>query len=115
MNITSPHNILEIKQSPVHGRGVFAKSLIKKEQEIDCDVITVPGNNIEHKDYYYPWEGSKVKSMCIGFGFFLNHSTKPNMIIHKVDRIKLVKTFKALCDIEEGSEIFINYGQKFNT
>jgi len=111
--MTNPYSLLEIKASPIHGRGVFAKFHIPKDRLFVCDVVIVPSKQSILTDYYFPWEG-KIKSLCMGFASFLNHSEMPNMKIHSVDKLNLTKTFITLNHIKAGQELTIYYNDKFN-
>lgn len=108
--------MVEIKESKVHGKGVFATKYIKKGTQIDCDVILVNKNNLKKieyfhnklKDYVFPWD-EKNFSFCIGFGSFLNHSDTPNLKLMYYDRLNLKNVFVAMENIFQGQELFLQY------
>lgn len=108
--------MLEVKDSPIHGKGVFATKDIKKGITYQNHVIPLPdeecGNSIHA--YAYPFNGSKFFCICAGYGSFFNHSNKPNVRVIKLDRKNLIKTFEFIRDIKAGEEIFLYYGNEQN-
>lgn len=113
---TNPYSLLEIKPSPVHGRGLFAKFYIRKGQKIECEVIVmsdVAMASSDMQDYCFPWEGKK-KCVCAGFGSFFNHNSDPNFKIKSIDKERFTKTFEALKDIKPGQELFLYYNDSYD-
>jgi SET domain-containing protein len=100
------YNLIEIKKSNIHGKGVFAKTFIPKNTQLYCDIIEIE-KNILNK-YQYPWNGN-IKCVCVGFGSFFNSSNKPNVKINKIDKINLIKYFITLKNIQKGEELTLNY------
>ena len=96
IEIIPPRKIL-IKESPVHGLGVFCTEKISHGEVIEeCPIFTLP----------IP-KGEKVVSW--GYGSLYNHSDPPNAYwISDVER----RTFKFVAsrDILPGEEIFVWYG-----
>ncbi len=103
---------LIIKESQIHGKGVFSTWIIPKGSIFTCDVLLIDKSINALNKYHYPWD-SINNSICIGFGSYLNHSSDPNVKIYKVDRDKLTKTFIALRDIEQDEELTLYYGDTF--
>ena len=101
-----------IRNSNVHGEGVFSKTQLMKGTELTCSVIlfnkTVKDDNL--LKYSYPWD-NLYYSLCVGFGSFFNHSITPNIKINSIDKIQLTKTFVILSTVEKGQELFLNYGK----
>jgi len=110
------YTLIEIKNSEIHGKGVFAKVDIKKDTELVCDIITIPFNNLsdELKQYHYPYSRINIHtvSLCMGFGSFFNHSVTPNIRVYLMNKELLTKTFKTIKDINKGDELFLDYGYK---
>lgn len=109
------YELVEVKSSPIHGKGVFAKLSIPKGTEFVCDILVLDmrtkGSYLHQ--YTFPYGGKRLSSLCIGFPNFLNHSTDPNITIHSMDKEKLTKTFKTTKDIEVGEEITLYYTDDF--
>lgn len=91
-----------IADSQMHGKGLFAKSLIKKD---DCYFFILPivesyeGDKFFVFDKIYDLRGSSLE--------FINHSDNPNMDYTEIDGIiKII----ALKDIGINEEITIDYG-----
>ncbi len=60
-------------------------------------------------NYYFDWEDDQG-ALCLGYGSIFNHSYTPNVFFdYKYDERILI--FKAIRDIKEGEELYINYGQ----
>jgi uncharacterized protein len=96
------------------GRGVFAKSDLKKDETIElCPVIEVPLTDSANDDekglltnyFFYFGEGL---AMVLGFGSLYNHSYNANATYIKRIKDKVVE-FKAIEDISAGQEITVNY------
>ena len=96
-----------IKQSNIHGKGVFATEKITKGTILQCDVLEVDKGSIV-KDYIYPYIGSRV-CMHIGFASFLNSSKNPNIKHLKIDVGSNISYFEIISDINIGEELFLNY------
>lgn len=99
---------IEIRNSKIHGKGVFAKNFIPKGTLLTCDVLVLNERPLSIKNYFYPWEGIE-HSLCMGFGSYFNHSLTPNVRIKSINKRKLTKTFIILKDIEVGEELTIKY------
>ncbi len=83
-----PENIL-LKQSKVHGMGLFAKSKILKDTSLGLSHIFL---------------GDEIIRTPLG-GFY-NHSETPNCIKYEKDNRFYLKT---ISDIEEGEELTVKY------
>lgn len=116
--ITPPQKIV-LKQSNIHGLGVFATNLIKEGEVIEkCPLIPLPRpeNSLSPlngvlKDYRYshPTVYSRGQVIAAGYGSYYNHSSTPNAM-WRDDETKNYFEFYALRDIEPEEEIFICYG-----
>ena len=100
---------LEIKKSPIHGRGVFATVMIPKTtvveeikgepqcySKIPAVLLLRRGMEVSKDVYIVPAEGS--------VGWFLNHSDRPNCTYDNSTRE--IRTTK---DILGGEELTIDY------
>jgi SET domain-containing protein len=96
------------------GRGVFANADIKKGEILEISpLLLLPMKDFElikkTKLYYYYFEYTDDKvAIALGFGSLYNHSYKPNARYLYDYKNKNLK-YKAIKDINEGEEIFINY------
>jgi SET domain-containing protein len=117
------HTRIMLKPSPVHGIGVFAIARIEKgEREIFsrnaqewlpisiAEMQKLPAHVqqlienyclYDEAHYFIPEEGFKMLDLVV----FLNHSDQPN-----IRSINEGLQFEALRNIDEGEELFIDYG-----
>lgn len=101
-----------LDKSGVHGEGIFAKRFLSSGMIVNCDIELIDFDTPYLKDYQYPWDRNN-SSVCMGFGGFLNHSNNPNIKILKIDKLRRIKYFKLLKDINKGEEVFSYYSDKF--
>ena len=100
---------LEIKESPIHGQGVFATARISKgtvmekiegkprhHSEIPEALLRRRGMEVSKDVYVVPKEGS--------LGWFLNHSDRPNSTYNISTR-----EIRAIRNIHRGEELTIDY------
>lgn len=96
-----------VKKSPIHGRGVFASSSIRKGTHIG----TYVGEPADENDTYVLWvetdEGGEVGIDGTNELRFLNHSDEPNA---EFDGPELY----ALRTIRVGEEILFYYGDNWD-
>ncbi len=121
VDVTRPTQILvimrgipgsvEIKESLIHGKGVFATSEIVKGTIFEFDVIPVNKKDISENLIFYSFPFNK-DSCCLCFGFisFVNHSKNSNLKILSLDKKKLLKKFIVTNNVKIGDELFLNYG-----
>jgi SET domain-containing protein len=103
---------LQVKKSPIHGYGVFAKAAIDENEIIEeCHVIHCSKGNIspELNDICFGVT-KKSSDVVLGFGSIYNHSLTPNADYIFDDETKLM-IFSATRFIAEDEEIFISYGK----
>jgi len=95
------------------GRGVFARERIGKGEIIErVPVVVAPLSDFAGglncpvmSRYFYIWNDDEV-AITLGYGSLYNHSFRSNA---KYKHGKMVMTYVAVRDIEEGEEITINY------
>ena len=101
-----------MKESPVHGRGMFASRPIKTGDVIECaPLILFDRSEITKgsiiRDYDIRYSDDK-HAIMLGHAGIYNHSDDSNASWHFNSVPEIVIT--AECDIEEGEEVFVNYG-----
>lgn len=93
--------MLEVKKSPIHGKGLFATHPIKKDQVIG----TIEGKPTKKNGTYVIWDAESDDGLLITNEFkYMNHSGKPNAIVYLDDLTVIAKK-----NIKIGDEITINY------
>jgi uncharacterized protein len=103
---------------PSAGRGVFAKTDIKKDEIIErCPVIEIPEGDLAQVNesilvtYFYSFGKSRKRLVIVlGFGSIYNHSYIPNAVYKEQYKERLVD-FVSLRDIKKDEEIMVNYVQ----
>jgi SET domain-containing protein len=110
---------IEVRKSPIHGMGVFAKENIKSGEIIENCHFTILEKNffeIDKKLQEYVFAYPKInptKTVVVwGYGSIYNHS-KNNNADWISDEEKNVFTFFTIRDINEGEEICTNYGEGY--
>ncbi len=105
---------LEIRCSPIHGRGVFATRAFSTGDTVErCPVVVVPAAEQSLLDrtnlfnYYFYWEDGAA-AIALGYGSLYNHSASPRARYRK-DFDASVVAFVAVQDIEVGREITVDY------
>jgi SET domain-containing protein len=116
MKISPPLKIY-VKDSPLHNLGVFSSQKIEKGEVIDvCPFLSFPQSSNEripvfsNYTFCYPRsENWTTHALVMGYGSYYNHSETPSVDwnTNEDDRTFI---FFALRDINEGEELFINYG-----
>lgn len=120
------HRKMVVKQSEVHGRGVFATEDIKSGELIEaCPMVIMAHRMNYHKDptiwaYMFtntcPCEECKRHGghflMIMGYGQIYNHQDDNNASIKFFLKEQYAEV-RALRDISKGEEIFVNYGSKY--
>ncbi|MBB2144474.1 SET domain-containing protein-lysine N-methyltransferase [Pedobacter sp. LMG 31464] len=117
-DIYQPQHI-EVKESPLHGRGVFAKNRITKGSLIEqAPVIFLSNDEKETLRFtklfhYYFLLGNSEKQAAFAFGYasFYNHSPEANAF-YTFSRKRNTLNIYAYQTIEAGYEITINYNGK---
>lgn len=95
--------MIYVDESAIHGKGLFAKRNIKKNEILG----TVEGKKTKKNGPYVLWisedQGFEVKNDLR----YINHSAKPNAIYY--DDLTVV----AIRNIKKGEEITHNYGEEW--
>lgn len=96
-----------IGESPIHGRGVFARSAIRRGTKImSAPALVVAKDPGELIDYVFEWD-DETTAIALGAISLCNHSRKPNAEVRTTDdEFHLM----ALRTIAAGEEILIDYG-----
>ena len=107
---------IEVRETANMGRGVFATSLIKKDEVIEIAPVLILGfeDLVETRwnilfDYYF-WMDDFIV-LALGFGSIYNHSDENNAEYEIREKNKVI-IFRAIRDIKKGEEIFFNYRGK---
>ena len=116
MVIKLPHKIL-VRESPIHGLGVFAKEVIGEGEMIEeCPLLFLPMpafNLFLNYRFGYPPRLDEIHKqqhvLPLGYGCIYNHSDNNNAT-WVIDERKKTFKFIAIRDIEVGEEICTSYG-----
>lgn len=95
-NYTPLPEFLELKQSPIHGNGIFTNKDITKGMFIG--ISHVP----DDRGFF---DNNLIRTPLSGF---TNHSTTPNMTM-EWDKLNSFYYFKASKTIKEGEELTVDY------
>ena len=112
---------IEVKKSPIHGYGVFAKENVKKGEILEeCHFMSLPRNNkylnsfvqlsnLANFVFVFP-KGRNFREWAwpLGNGCIYNSSPHPNAD-WEIDEERRLFIFKSIKNIEEGDEICTNY------
>ena len=112
-----PSPLIYCKKVGKCGRGVFARTSIKKGAVIEaCPIIVI--SKKDYKDiaktvlagYVFCWgKDDSLAALALGFGGLFNHATCPNAAFKK--RLSTGEiVFRAIQDIKMNEEIRIDYG-----
>jgi hypothetical protein len=107
---------IEIRKSPLHGYGVFAKDDITKGELLEeCYYLEVEwGGDVDR--YYYELTIDKKKVISLGFGSMYNSNpdNKENASMD-LDLVNDILIFKSLKDIKKDEEILLYYDLESKT
>lgn len=110
------NNKIEMRKSPIHGWGIFAKDFITIGEILEEEpylIIPMSPNEssslfIDYR-YNFPRENSKHQVIAFGFSCIYNHSNDPNAK-WETDEENNIFIFSTIKDIQKDEEIFIYYG-----
>lgn len=108
---------LEVKVSPIHGKGVFAKVDIKKDEVIAESHVLLLRHDEDLPEQIatleFPWD-DEFYALCISdVGSFFNHSKQANAKVIRQNKEKNTHEFSAIRDIRIGEEVTIYYNDDF--
>ena len=108
---------IEIRDSPIHGKGVFAVRDISNGEIIEESHVIPLLKDIELPEelavLQYPWNTEQYGLCISGTGSLFNHSDNANAMIHSVDEQKCVQRYSATRNILKDEEVTIYYHQEF--
>ena len=112
------NHLVKVKQSPLHGKGVFATQNISKgEIIVESHMVLIHKNeNLPEAlaTLQFPWT-EEYDAICLSdAGSFFNHSSLPNAKIIKRDFTNQIQIFVAQTAIAMGDEITIYYNDAFD-
>ena len=110
--------LVEVKESSLHGKGVFAKrNIAKGEVIVKSDMVLIHVNeNLPEllATLQFPWT-DEYDAICLSdAGSFFNHASQPNAEVKERDHKNLIQIFAAKTAIEKGNEITIYYNDAFD-
>lgn len=95
---------VEVRRSPIHGRGVFARRRFRR----DAYIATFEGRRTEQDGHFVLWvadeRGNEIGIEGRNALRFLNHSSRPNAVFYGPD-------LHAIRNIQPGQEITFHYGE----
>ena len=111
------HN-LELRDSPIHGQGIFAREKISTERILGeftgtkilkSEFKKIYGSDIRYT--YYTRQNFPNSTVIVAkdprnFITYINERSVPNVVLVK-------KKLIAVADIPEGSELFLHYGKSY--
>ncbi|MGV8162820.1 MAG: SET domain-containing protein [Candidatus Nanoarchaeia archaeon] len=109
-----PSTKIEVGQSTLGGRGVFAsRNITIKEVIEDCPLLILPANEewlikeTELYNYYFKFDDNNL-GIALGYGSLYNHSSAPNaQFVKDLSNKRLI--VQPLRYIPSGEEILVNY------
>lgn len=124
-----PNTKVVIRQSPIHGRGVFASQDIAKGEIIErCPMVQMEYRSNYQLDpkifeymYAQPPCGCKdckthgmIFHMVLGYGMMYNHKDIPKTA-WKFNYTQLIADLICTDDIKKDEEVFVSYGAVYFT
>jgi SET domain-containing protein len=101
---------IKVKNSPVHGLGVFAEKNIHIGQVVEeCMALTLNCECASEADLY-TFDIDGKSALLTGSGCIFNHSENPNTDYSYKDNYFI---FTAIRFIRKGEELFITYGEEY--
>jgi SET domain-containing protein len=109
-------NKIEVKDSPIHGRGVFATSDIQAGEVLEeCHFFTLGHTQTSANDvslyqvvFCWPMGNKECHAVVLGYGTIYNHSDDNNATWDTDSGLRLYR-FYATKEIKSGQEILTNY------
>ena len=110
---------IEVRDSPLHGLGVFACVDFAKGSVIErCFYLVIDDDDLQEinrlNDYLFTSPDVKSDYLCVlGYGMIYNHGKPPNAEWQIADDDNRFIEFTALHDIRAGDEILHDYGEDY--
>ena len=110
---------IEVRDSPLHGLGVFACVDFAKDSVIErCFYLVIDDDDLQEinrlNDYLFTSPDVKSDYLCVlGCGMIYNHGAPPNAEWQIADDDNRFIEFTALHDIRAGDEILHDYGEDY--
>ena len=110
---------IEVRDSKLHGLGVFAcVDLLKGDVIERCFYLVIDDDDVQEvnrlNDYLFTSPDVKSDYLCVlGCGMIYNHGTPSNAEWQIADDDNRFVEFTALSDIQAGDEILHDYGQDY--
>jgi SET domain-containing protein len=109
---------IEVKDSPIHGRGVFATSDIQAGEVLEeCHFFILSHTHTAVNDgclysmiFCWPMGNKECHAVVLGYGTIYNHADDNNAT-WETDRELRLYRFYATKEIKSGQEILTNYMQ----
>ena len=105
-----PASSIVLRKSKIQGMGVFASRRIPIDELVEiCPILKLLKHEYTSKgvlaDYIFG-----ENTLLLGYGCLYNHSSLPNAVQKMRDDTCVIR---AVCDIQEGEEILIDYGRSW--
>ncbi|NCW30092.1 MAG: SET domain-containing protein [Alphaproteobacteria bacterium] len=110
---------IEVRDSPLHGLGVFACVDLPKGSLIErCFYLVIDDDDLHEinrlNDYLFTSPDVKSDYLCVlGCGMIYNHGSPANAEWQIADVDNRFIEFTALADIRAGDEILHDYGEEY--
>ena len=111
--------LIEVRDSKLHGLGVFACVGLPKGSVIErCFYLVIDDDDLQEinrlNDYLFTSPDGKSDYLCVlGCGMIYNHGAPPNAEWQIADGDNRFIEFTALADIKVGDEILHDYGSDY--
>jgi SET domain-containing protein len=111
-----PRSLTRISASPIHGRGMFATTTIRRGVVLEKGHV-LPFDDEQARDaqivdlYAFDFDG-KGRCLVLGSASLCNHSDTPNVEV-EIDETRSTYRLIAVRRIEHGEELFVDYGDAY--
>ena len=108
---------VEIRESPIHGKGVFAVRDIEPGEVIAVSHVTLLHHSEQLPEQIatleFPWNEDHYALCLSDVGSFFNHDKAFNAQVVHQDKARLTQTFAATRAIKKNEEVMIYYNADF--
>ncbi|EAT13167.1 SET domain-containing protein [Bermanella marisrubri] len=99
------NELVEVKESPVHGKGLFAKVNIKK----DCLIGRIEGKEVTRDGPHVLWMEDGEKKFKVSNDLkFINHNKHANVAYYDDYTVMSIRSIK------KGEELLHDYGEDWD-